>query len=577
MNATCDTIRQLLSEQRDRTLTTNEQTTLRTHLTTCPDCRAFDRGLLTGMAGVARLPRVSGSAHVREAVLAEVHPGGRSAWPRGWREWTGQTLKIGGAVTAFVLVAVLLMNVFDTTGTGEPDERLSGTGSQPGAIVEPTATPEPEPTAPTNADIYALPVCHPDQVEYEIESDTIPGGPNLNTSAFVRISVLAIKSTGGIQCSVSVPVSMEITDSDDTPLDIQGNPAIGSFDATLGAGDARIEFAWRNWCGEQGPFNISAEILTSSDSGTAMGTSLDRYPPCDDETQPSTLELISTGEEMPATANGDCRGPAMMATDIDSASGDVLIWYVTDMSTGCGNDDSGTFRLEEQAGDLLDIDGNDTAVTFRASEASEFEWIGMRWSNWCGDIDRVKLELGNDVWGFGAWIEERPTCQDASQPSQLTVLDTPPADPWPGDTDPTQATPLPGMTSEPPVCDPAALQLTLLPMPSPDFHLTIEGEAEGGSDAIFCTVEAAEISVTISDAEGQPLDIDRNGETFATEPQGAPGVVWENWCGEEGPFTIIVTISDQSLSLDVPNGPECTDDDAPSTLWGQTDMRTKGP
>src|SRR4029078_5696152 len=85
MNQTCSAMRQLLSEASDRTLTADERTELRAHLVGLPDCRAFERDLRDGLAGIARLPRVSGGTHVREAVLAGVHPGGRLGWPRGWR------------------------------------------------------------------------------------------------------------------------------------------------------------------------------------------------------------------------------------------------------------------------------------------------------------------------------------------------------------------------------------------------------------------------------------------------------------------------------------------------------------
>ena len=84
MNDTRAAIRLLLPEQVDRTLSTHERAELRAHLATCPNGRTSQRDLQAGLASVARLPRVNGCSTIRKAVLAGVHPGGRSIWPRGW-------------------------------------------------------------------------------------------------------------------------------------------------------------------------------------------------------------------------------------------------------------------------------------------------------------------------------------------------------------------------------------------------------------------------------------------------------------------------------------------------------------
>ncbi|HYI13835.1 MAG TPA: zf-HC2 domain-containing protein, partial [Thermomicrobiales bacterium] len=319
MNDACANTRRLLSEQLDGTLTTDERAELRAHIATCPNCRAFERDLQAGLAGIARLPRVSGNSAIREAVLAGVHPGGRSAWPRGWRDWSGQLTKLGGAIAAFALVAVILMTVFN--GTGEPDDHQSGAiPERPPFNIE-TATPEPIPTVPTNADIYAPPICHPDQVEYELQVDAFPGDPAINSPSFVRIGVHAIKSTGGMICRVEAPVTLTIADEAGEPLDIQGNPVTGIIAATLGPGDARTEFAWLNWCGAQDPFSLTAEILTSSDSETTTGQSTEVRPLCDDPNQPSILGQSSMAE---ATSAADSCQSGQVATEANDAG--LQIW-----------------------------------------------------------------------------------------------------------------------------------------------------------------------------------------------------------------------------------------------------------
>jgi hypothetical protein len=131
--------------------------------------------------------------------------------------------------------------------------------------------------------------------------------------------------------------------------------------------------------------------------------------------------------------------------------------------------------------------------------------------------------------------------------------------------------------SEQPICDPATLGLSLLPMPSPEFSIASEGSASGGSDAPYCVVDIDEMTVTITDVNGELLPIDRNGETFALDRQASSGFVWGNWCGEAGPFTITVKIAGQTLTLEVANGPECTRADQPSTIWGTNDRTVQNP
>jgi hypothetical protein len=202
----------------------------------------------------------------------------------------------------------------------------------------------------------------------------------------------------------------------------------------------------------------------------------------------------------------------------------------------------------------------------------------VRWTNWCGERAYYNLQFAQPSSGMGIGTEEMPSCVDASQPSRLIALDSPPTgDPWQGAPAPGQIVPTPGMMSEPPVCDPTTLHLKLLPVPSPGHYVGIDGKTSGGGDAEFCVVDAAEMTVTITDPNGQLLPVDRNGETIPYDWQGSNGFVWDNWCGEDGPFTITVTIAGQTLELEVANGPECTHEEEPSAIWGPADTRTRGP
>ncbi|MDQ3549483.1 MAG: zf-HC2 domain-containing protein [Chloroflexota bacterium] len=563
-------MRQLLSDGYDRTLTTGELTGLRAHLATCPGCRAFERDLQAGLAGIARLPRVSGSAHVREAVMAGVHPGGRSAWPRGWRDWTGQTLKLAGAMTAFALVAVILVTVFSSTGTGEPDARFSGTGSQRGGpFIEPTATPDPAGAA---ADSYVPQPCVPGQVEFETAVDAIPGDAVSETPAFVRIGVHALKSTGGTECLLATPISLEISDANGTPLDILGNPATGAFDATLGAQDARVEFAWLNWCGAPGPFNLTVEVITSSYSGSTTEGSTHITPICEDETQPSKLGLADPAQPFPN--EGSCQdGNVATTTSSPNEQGDLSIWFIVSNDDACGDDTLVTLRLTDELGIPLVIDGNEIDLTLKPSESGEYEWVGVVWSNWCGEPDGVRLDITYRDSGFGQLRHATPACQDASQPSRMTVSEIAPADDArPGSW---EAYPQPSVDTEPPVCDITMLNLSVVALPVEDDVVIDVGASNSDGEKVTCRLDIGYLTVSISGADGNLLEIDGNAVTLdlagakvmadASSPRIAH-LAWQNWCGIDGTYTVTATLGSQTASIEFTTAPACTDDASPSML-----------
>ena len=110
------------------------------------------------------------------------------------------------------------------------------------------------------------------------------GAPATTIPSFVEISVNALKSTGGALCRLTAPVSLTISDATGTPLHIQGNPAMATFDATPGAEDTRVEFAWMNWCGAKGLFTITAAL-----AGQTMRLEVANGPQCADDSQLSMI------------------------------------------------------------------------------------------------------------------------------------------------------------------------------------------------------------------------------------------------------------------------------------------------
>ncbi len=581
MNDTCTAMRRLLSEQIDGALATDERAELRAHLATCPNCRAFERDLQAGLAGISRLPRVSGSSAVREAVLAGVHPGGRSAWPDGWRDWTGQLAKLGGAIAGFALVAVILMTVFNGSGngTGEPDDRFSGTGGQPDTTETPTATPEPIATIPSTADVYAPQPCVDGQFEFDLSVNGNAGDTSVNSPGFVEITVQALKSTGGVECQLMMPISLQINDRDGVPLQIEGNPVMAEFGATIGGGESSVSFAWLNWCGENVPLSVAVEFLTDSDSSSGIGQSIDVTPPCDDPNQPSKLGLTTAAEIVPSAGTCEAGTVVLTSSDMQREGDEVFIW-ATSGNVAAANLDSCeagelvTVTLTDDSGTPLEIEGNGIELMLKPNESGQFQWAGAIWTNWCGAPDGANLTVSRSGAGTPAWIHVTPACVDGSQPSRLSQLELPPPDDmWP-DIDPSLTRP--GMTiTEPPVCDVTTLDLSLATS-TEHRDLILQVDAGGNIDdpALICYLEG-DVTFTITWADGQPLLIDGNGlelgdgEYDITRILPVPGFAqayWENWCGESGPFTITATVDGRGLTTEVDNGPECTDPTQPSTL-----------
>ncbi len=565
MSDTCTTTKQLLSDGIDRTLTTSETSRLRAHLATCPSCRAFERDLSAGLTGIARLPRVSGSPAVRAAVMDGVHPGGRSAWPTGWRGWTTQVVKLGGAISGFALVAVILMAVFGGTGTGDPNGRFSGAGSQPGALSEPTATPEPSVNATTAADLPQQ--CVPGQMEFELQTSDHPGDAASNSPGFVGFTLRAIKSTGGAECRLTTPVSVQISDENGQPIDIQGNPARADIDWTLGAGDSSMSFAWMNWCGDTGRVSLDVEFMTSSDSGTGMGQQIEIAPPCFDPGQPSTLGQVASAL---AESNPDAC-PSTNIVETRRQGDDLLIWVIASNLDGC-SDNHATVRLTDEFGDRLDVEGNDIDVSLTPHTASEYAWGSLVWSNWCGTEGIVNLDVTRADSGLSAILDNTPACDDSAQPSRLIVSDSaPPDDVFPQFPVSPRFDLTPGPALELPICDPATIDLSLT-TEAADNGIIIEVVSDLIDGKIErCAIDVAEYSLSISGANEQLLTSESESITLgesavALELPRTSTYLWRNWCSADGPVTIETIANGKTATLELASGPACTNADQPTSI-----------
>lgn len=570
MKTTCTATQHLLSDSIDRTLTAGETTRLRGHLATCPACRAFERDLSVGLAGIARLPRVSGSRAVRAAVLDGVHPGGRSAWPIGWRDWTTQAAKLGAAVSGFALVAVVLMAVFGGSGngTGEPDGRFSGSGSQPSALSESTATPESSVEATASADLPQP--CVPGQMEFNLEVTDHPGDALVNSPGFVGITLRAIKSTGGVECQLTTPVSVQISDQNGQAIDIQGNPVSVDVDWTLGGGDNSISFAWMNWCGDATPFSLDVEFMTSSESGTGMGRQIDIAPQCFDPSQPSTLGQVAIAD---AETNADaCQSTAIVEAHLQG--NDMLIWIIAGSLDGC-DDILATVRLTDEFGDRLDVEGNDIDVSFTPHSTLEYGWASLVWSNWCGADGLVNLDVVRANSGHSIVLDATPACDDSSQPSRLVVSDSAPPD----DVFPVfpRIDLTPGAALDLPVCDPATIDLSLT-TEAADNGIIIQVVSDVTGDGTqtkteteACAVAVADYTLSISGADSELLTTNAEsialGETaLSLELPNTATYLWSNWCGVDGPVTIEASANGKTATIELPSGPACTDENQPSSL-----------
>jgi len=381
-----------------------------------------------------------------------------------------------------------------------------------------------------------------------------------------------LKSTGGVECQLTTPITLQINDATGAPLDVQGNPATADIDATRGGGDASVSFAWLNWCGEATSLSLAVEFMTSSDSGSGMGQPVDVTPSCDDPGQPSLLGQSSEAEAIPAIAACETGEVVLASSDLGRDGDDIYIWAVAGNVAECADGERVTVTLADESGTPLEIEGNQIELTLTPDESGKFQWAGAIWSNWCGAPDGANLDVERSGSGSAAWIHVTPACVDAGQPSQLVPLEmAPPDDVWP---DNDLGLGMPGLTSEPQVCDPATLDLSLTLTPT-HGDVIIEVNAGVSSEtAPVCALDG-ELSFTISDAGGQPLAVDGNGMTLDTEggeimrvvpAPGVAHVIWENWCGKNGPFTITVTHDGQEVTTEVTNGPDCADESQPSSL-----------
>ncbi|MGH9173231.1 MAG: hypothetical protein ACRD1H_02675, partial [Vicinamibacterales bacterium] len=333
----------------------------------------------------------------------------------GWRGWAGESIRLAGALTAFALVAVVLATVF---GGGEPDQRGSGAASDSTATPDAALASEPT-TEATPADDQPQP-CVDGQVTFDVTAEDNVGHPAINSPSFVGITVTALKSTGGVECRLTTPVSLAITGADGTPLDIAGSPATATLDAVLGAGEASVSFAWFNWCGAPGPFSLEVALMTSSNSGSGMGQSLDVAPNCDDVNQPSKLGQAAAAQTVPTDGTCQATEVVMTSSDLQREGDDVLIWVVSANLAGCSEGERVTVTLTDDAGEPLAFDGNGSDLMLKANTTGEYVWAGLVWSNWCGVETGFNLDVVRADSGSSSWVHVVPGCEDASQPSRMT-------------------------------------------------------------------------------------------------------------------------------------------------------------
>jgi hypothetical protein len=539
---TCNDVQRLLSDGFDRQLRPDEAQAVRSHLAGCATCAAFERSLATGVAAIGGLPRLPGSARVRESVMAQVQVDG--SWgrrPRGARSWASQGLKLAGAGLAFGLVAVVLVAVLGSGGNGRDLER-GRAGS--GASSSPTA-----PAATVGATAGSeLPDCRGDQVDLALDVALHRGDPAIASPGFVSIDLAAPAGRAGSDaaCRLASPVTVTITDADGVPLDIQGNGLV------VEPGDvASLGFAWMNWCGAEGPFTVSV-ALENADAGQ----SLDVVPPCFDPAAPSTFGQAAEAVQWPELPFCDLDQVELALSSPAAAAGSIGFEVVAAGTTGDPADCHIplTFTLEDAEGRPLVVMNNGLMLSLDVRLPDGPSSTVVLWSNWCGDDALARMHVTGPEIDLLSGAVSPPGCNGPELSSQL----------------------LPAAGAEPLPATPTCTEWHVVE-PNPDgtvtlwYVVTLVEQCDPSIPVQLSLVkdQATQQAQKAAEVIGDPLSLTLREGTGDLAGYWYAGAVWSNWCGDTpvGLQTERTGPSFGSGSYSTPlETPTCVDPAQPSSL-----------
>lgn len=200
---------------------------------------------------------------VRHRLLAAMARRSAPAAPWWRRDWRVSTFTVGFAAgAAAVLIAVAL------AGRGH----LPSFQGQIGAATQSRPAP------------VFLVACLPAEIPLSVEAPATTGS--------VIITVKA--SNGGESCHLRSKVTVLAQDAAGVPLAVRGSPATAPVETDLPYGASGLPiavYAWANWCGSAGAFDLSASM---ADQPTPTAISVPSGPRCIDKTRPSQLVSLNT-------------------------------------------------------------------------------------------------------------------------------------------------------------------------------------------------------------------------------------------------------------------------------------------
>lgn len=560
----CQHIQQLIDERLDRPLLPAEAEQLRAHVARCPECARYSRALQTGLAGLQALPAMPASPQVRESVLAYVERGRYGpARPRNAVEWFSNGAKIAGAVTAFAIVAFVLAAIFNGIGGDDGSGQLGAgqDGPTPGGSVAGFGEIKQTPTPELTPDV-ALPPCQPGQVELALDASLVISYGNMPD--FVSITVTALKSTGGIVCQFTAPISVAVNDADGYPVDAIGNPGRWLMDTALPGEQASVSFAWTNWCGDTDGFTASANTDTGNlDADISVSLPDISAPSCSLSEGPSTLGALTPLEVAESLPPCEEQQGATFTHYWEERDGSLRLWVGATSMAACEPAGDVTIALLAADGEPLPIDGN-PLTTREATGVGAVRYAGIAWLNWCGASEELQLDIARPGMGAGSNILHVPECEQPGEPSRLEDI-TVEILPQPA----SSTTVGPPPPSDLPACDPAAVTLN-------EPALELINEAMSVSISVAAQPEAAcalstTLTVTLTDSAGTPLDVAGNELVMHMDGDVARLLagfhfVWENWCGEAGAYSVTFTLGEHATQASSALRPACLDPQQPSTL-----------
>jgi hypothetical protein len=299
-------------------------------------------------------------------------------------------------------------------------------------------------------------------------------------------------------------------------------------------------------------------------------------PACLDPNAPSRLVWESYADAVEGPLPVCTVEQIGLSLSIERSHGDILIAANAGTEDLSGNivpecllpAEEPTMTFTDVDGNPLDIEGNGLTVHYSVLDGYQLAaplagFAHAVWQNWCDAPATTVVRA--DFGGAAAelTIDEPPACTDPNAPSRVASINGAEA----AANAPLRA------------CGTNELAYILSVEPLDDgLVIAVNAGAEDhrtGELPPLCYLPSAELTLTLTDAAGNPLPIEGNGLVFDfTSPEEGFGIVapvagfalaqWDNWCGSTERIVAQATFDGRISELVIDTPPECRDEASPS-------------